>query len=81
MTHVLCIVYYIRHVSKFYTLFSIAFHFRYMLDDENAAQRERRTAILAKICQTLNKLAVEHKLAVLVTNQATVRFKNGEYVI
>ncbi|KAI9556763.1 D repair protein RAD51-like protein [Daphnia sinensis] len=54
---------------KLIVIDSLAFHFRH--DMENAALRSR---VLHKIAAELARLAVESKLAVVVTNQMTTKF-------
>jgi hypothetical protein len=54
---------------KLIVIDSIAFHFRH--DVENTAMRSR---VLASIAQTLNQLAYEHHVAVVVVNHVTTRF-------
>ncbi|KAK3083621.1 hypothetical protein FSP39_000413 [Pinctada imbricata] len=52
---------------------SIAFHFRHDFDDLSL-----RTRILTMMAQSFIRLATEHKLAVVLTNQMTTRFAHGE---
>jgi RecA/RadA recombinase len=62
---------------------SIAYHFRYLdaVVVRNVTDERRRTSVLMKISQTLNRLAHEYGLAVVITNQMTTKFKAGEYLV
>jgi RAD51-like protein 2 len=51
---------------------SIAFHFRQDLND--TAQRSR---VLSALAQTLNQVAFDHNLAVVLVNHVTTRFERG----
>jgi RAD51-like protein 2 len=51
---------------------SIAFHFRQDLSDTTA-----RSRVLSSVAQTLNQLAYDHNLAVVVVNHVTTRFERS----
>jgi hypothetical protein len=51
---------------------SIAFHFRQDLTDTTA-----RSRMLSSVAQTLNQLAYDHNLAVVVVNHVTTRFERS----
>jgi RAD51-like protein 2 len=51
---------------------SIAFHFRQDLSDTTA-----RSRVLSSVAQTLNQLAYDHSLAVVVVNHVTTRFERS----
>lgn len=52
---------------------SIAFHFRHDFDDFSL-----RTRLLTSMAQSFIKLATEYRLAVVLTNQMTTKFRHGE---
>lgn len=71
----------INHLSAFLKLHtkirlvvidSIAFHFRQDLNDTSA-----RSRLLSSVAQTLNQLAYDHHLAVVVVNHVTTRFERA----
>ena len=51
---------------------SIAFHFRQDLSDTSS-----RSRVLSTVAQTLNQLAFQHNLAVVVVNHVTTRFERS----
>lgn len=51
---------------------SIAFHFRQDLNDTAA-----RSRVLSSLAQTLNQVAFDHNLAVVLINHVTTRFERG----
>lgn len=59
----------LRTKIKVIVIDSIAFHFRQDLHDTTA-----RSRVLSNVAQTLNQLAYEHHLAVVVINHVTTRF-------
>lgn len=57
---------------KLIVIDSIAFHFRQDLDDTVS-----RSRVLSSLAQTLNQVAFEHNLAVVMINHVTTRFEGG----